>query len=329
MSGGLVPFDQNLPADLTQVPGVGGDLQVAGPATPGLVVPDVSFVRDFFTGSLHFPDGSDLAYWSFKDPADDDPFPGSLIRVREGQVVHTTVHPSKNHHTIHHHGIEPSTFNDGVPHTSFAVSGAYTYQWRASRAGTFFYHCHFNTALHFQMGMFGALVVDPPSGPGLLRVGGPSYDAEAIWASYDVDPFWRTYGHAAGLSHAEAGVRLDRFSPRWFTVNGVTDVDSLASPKTTVQVSAGGTVLLRTINAAYSPLRITFPAALQATVVGVDGVPLARGPHRTDVLDTTTAERYEVLLRPPSPGSYPVTYDFQAWSGGRPLGRAVGWVTAT
>ena len=51
--------------------------------------------------------------------------------------MHTVLESARNVHTIHHHGIEPSTFNDGVPDTSFTVKNQYTYQWRAARAGTF------------------------------------------------------------------------------------------------------------------------------------------------------------------------------------------------
>ena len=46
-------------------------------------------------------------------------FPSKPIRVRQGQVVHSTLDAKKNHHTIHHHGMNSSTYNDGVGHVSF------------------------------------------------------------------------------------------------------------------------------------------------------------------------------------------------------------------
>jgi FtsP/CotA-like multicopper oxidase with cupredoxin domain len=315
MSGSLVPIDQNRPADLTQAVHFGHNRPEASPATPGRVTPQVALVRKVFNDKLTFADGNEVEYWAFKDPSADKPFPSSLIRVRQGQIVHNTLEASINVHTIHHHGIEPSTYNDGVPDTSFTVNSRYTYQWRASRAGTFFYHCHRNAPLHVQMGMFGYLVVDPPTGPGRLYVGGPRYEVEALWATFDIDPFWRTYNHASGEENAiDDGTRLNRFRPRYFTVNGVDAARSLRSSKTTVRARVGQPVLLRHLTGAYFPNLVRFPAALDPVVHMSDGEPLP-APTRLpgNVLHTTTAERYDLILTPSAPGTHTVTYEFRHW----------------
>lgn len=178
--------------DLTQVPGWGTNVKVAEVEhAPGFVRrPDRFFEREFYNDKLVMPDGKEIDYWTFKDPAspNDRPFPAPLIRVREGELVHTKIKSKKNNHTIHHHGIEPSDLNDGVGHTSFDIGNEFTYQWRPSQAGSYHYHCHVNTVLHFQMGMFGMLVVDPPSGPGTAFAGGPRYDVEMMLQPYDIDP---------------------------------------------------------------------------------------------------------------------------------------------
>jgi len=315
MSGSLKPIDQNRPGDLTQAVHFGHNYPEASPKTPGLVTPDVSFVRKVFNDKLRFSDGVEVDYWAFKDPADDKPFPSTPLRLRQGQIVHNEIQPAINVHTIHHHGIEPSTFNDGVPDTSFAVSTGYTYQWRASRAGTFFYHCHRNAPLHVQMGMFGFLVIDPPGGFGELYAGGPTYEVEAMWATYDVDPFWRTYNHAAGEQNAIAqGTRLNRFRPRYFTVNGVDAKQSLTSPKTTVRARVGQPVLLRNLTGAYFQNVVRFPAVLHPVVHMSDGEPLpAPTPLPGNQLKTTTAERYDLILTPSAPGTHTVTYEFRHW----------------
>jgi len=332
MSGSIVPVDQNRPGDLTQAVHFGHNYPEASPATPGRVTPQARFVRKVFNDKLHFADGNEVEYWAFKDPDDDDkPFPATTIRARQGQIVHTVLQAAINVHTIHHHGIEPSTFNDGVPDTSFNVKSEYTYQWRASRAGTFFYHCHRNAPLHVQMGMFGFLVLDPPSGPGRLYVGGPEYDVEALWATYDVDPYWRTYNHASGEKNAiEDRTRLNRFRPRYFTVNGVDAPQSLGHPKTTVRARVGDRVLVRHLTGAYYPNVVRFPAALRPVVHMTDGEPLpVPTPLPRGVLTTTTAERYDVLLRPAERGTHTITYEFRHWLTGALSGRATTHVVVT
>ncbi len=331
MAGSLVPIDQNRPADLTQAVHYGHNYYAVNPDTPGLVRPDVSFVRKVFNDKLTFSDGNDVEYWAFKDPDDDKPFPSTPLRLRQGQVVHTTLESAINVHTIHHHGIEPSTFNDGVPDTSFTVNGHHTYQWRASRAGTFFYHCHRNAPLHVQMGMFGFVVIDPPTGPGQLYVGGPRYEVEALWATYDVDPFWRTYNHASGEKNAIADhTRLNRFRPRYFTINGVDSPASLDSTKTTVRARVGQPVLLRHLTGAYYPNRVLFPAALNPVVHMSDGEPLPT-PTRLpgNVLHATTAERYDLILTPSRAGTHTVTYEFRHWLTGALTGTANAHVIVT
>ena len=331
MSGSLVPIDQNRPADLTQAVHTGHNYPEASPDTPGRVVPDVALVRKVFNDKLTFSDGVEVEYWSFKDPDAAKPFPATPTRVRQGQVVHVTLHPAINVHTIHHHGIEPSTYNDGVPDTSFMVKSEYTYQWRASRAGTFFYHCHRNAPLHVQMGMFGYLVIDPPAGRGQLYVGGPRYEVEALWASYDVDPFWRTYGHASGEKDAIAeGTRLNRFRPRYFTVNGVDAPQSLRSPKTTVRARVGQRILLRHLTGAFFPNVVRFASALNPVVHMSDGEPLpAPTPLPGNVLHTTTAERYDLILTPSSTGTHTVTYEFRHWLTNALAGTATAHVLVT
>ena len=107
----------------------------------------------------------DLFYMLFRDgdnPAADGTFPGPTVRVPRGAIFHAE---AQGHgpppHTIHWHGIEPTSMNDGVGHGSMEI-GRYTYQWQPNEMGTYFYHCHRNTVQHFEFGLYGLLPIDPP-----------------------------------------------------------------------------------------------------------------------------------------------------------------------
>ncbi len=186
------------------------------------------------------------------------------MRVREGQVIHSEMANRRGPHTIHHHGIEPTPANDGVGHLTFDVGSGvlYKYQWRAAEAGTYFYHCHVNTVLHFEMGMYGLLIVDAPKPPEATdpsvpdapyQDGGPGwvhvrddlafYDKEAFWVADDIDTGWHAnadHGHtpAAGISCGEFMaigderrlVDLHDFKPDVFVVSGVAAQYSTALP---------------------------------------------------------------------------------------------------
>jgi FtsP/CotA-like multicopper oxidase with cupredoxin domain len=253
------------------------------PATEFRQTPDKSFLRQFYNKRLRFPDGVEHEIWSFEDGVTGRRFPAPLTRFQENDIVQVTLKPQKRVHTIHHHGMEPDPRNDGVGHTSFEVTGSYTYQWKPEAgvpgdpnqgaAGSYFYHCHVNTVLHVQMGMAGPLVVDPivhpdfpvPAGARRSFVDGPLYDVatEAFLGAYAVDPRWHTFDHAAGLSGEDVG--LNRFDPRFFYIVG----GALAGPRSTADVIAptqlqvnlpgsGHPTLFRLLNLNYFPTRARF-----------------------------------------------------------------------
>jgi len=275
-------------------------------------------------------------------------------------MFHATVHPSKRVHTIHWHGLEPDPRNDGVGHTSFEVTGSYTYQWapdtgipgssNAGSAGTYFYHCHVNTPLHVQMGMFGPLVVDPvvhpdfPVEPGVTRrsfVDGPEYDieTETLLVPYSLDARWHTLDHAAGLSGEDVG--LDRFEPTNFYLlggelargPGAEGPWQLSAIRANATAGSRKPTLLRLINSNYFPVDMRFTdaagkAVAMAELIAHDGrsyrdtsdplgasspVGDAGHPLMTSFITLGAAERFDVLLRPPAPGKYRLTVRLRHW----------------
>ncbi len=312
--------------------GMGGACYVYpdAPATPGIVTPDVLFRRGIYmNGSITMDDGASVTIWGFTDPDNgmmNRQFPSPAIRVREGQVVHTELTVAGNMwlHTIHHHGIEPSTENDGVGHYSFDVDGTYTYQWKAAHAGTYFYHCHTNTVLHAEMGMYGALIIDPPEGPGTLYSNGPTYDVEAIWACDEIDSSWHNKRWDAGTCGGDEG--FNSLNPDYFIITGVDGAQSaLTAPGVAVNMNAGQTLLVRYICAGYLPQRITF-GGLTATVHMSDGRPLPT-PFQATSLEASSAERYDCIFKPTTAGVYDVVVEYLDWVSGDVVGTATTRIT--
>lgn len=285
--------------------------------TPDRVTPNVNFGRQ----GLHDLDvavpgmtanGGRLPVWSFQDILGNvASWPAPTIRVREGQIVHSFLNSRQGPHTIHHHGIEPTPMNDGVGHLTFEVGGGgYTYQWRAGEAGTYFYHCHRNTVLHFEMGMYGALIIDPPEGQGVTFVGNTltPYGVEKIWVADDFDTRWHGLANngTPPIDHVASGIaecgpadtwmaiddpdnpELHRFNPNVFVVSGVAAAWDPARQRTmenaviagaaTATVTRGQPLLLRTLNASYCTQRWQFPSTLSGRVIAQDGRTLGREP---------------------------------------------------
>lgn len=318
------------------------------PDTPDWRTAEVYFVREMFgSHDVIMPDPAKtkVRFWGFEDPINapgKQDIPAPLIRLTEHQITHVKLISHKGAHTIHHHAIEPTTMNDGVGHVSMEVTGSYTYQWQPRQAGTYFYHCHKNTVLHFEMGMFGLLVVDPENseehrartGRRLAYNHGsspnvPEYDTEQAWVFDDVDPVWRDEVEADdGLCGEDVG--FNNFNPKFFLVNGEPKPPrkSFSAPDTPIGRASivaweGDKILIRMLNASYSIVKVTLP--LEAKIISVDARPLSQPWNRwithtaREPFYLSTATRYELLIDLAAPANRNATgvltadFEFQHW----------------
>jgi plastocyanin len=337
---GFVPSEEEWIRQRNQLPAVDG--------------PDigklVKFSRQVFnSGKLVMPDGVEIPHWGFRDDAGTESFPSPLVRINSGDLVQGTLHATLRQHTIHWHGIEPDSHNDGVGHTSFEVTGSYTYQWRAhpQTQGTYFYHCHVNTTLHVNMGLYGPLIVDPPGvdptkpGPKKLFAEQPDawdYDVEAIWAPTSIERRWHFLNHAAGMCGEDAGLNI--LKPDYFLINDqgqAKDGTPISAPNVAIKAKAGDNILIRTIHAAYVPITYDF-FSLDPLLIENDGRPFREnidltGRHPQGPLigipwsqfgnqQTTSAARYSFLIQDAKPGVYPVELRFHHWVTGKVEGFA-------
>lgn len=89
--------------------------------------------------------------------------PGPIIRVRQGQTIHFTLtNDSKMPHSIDFHAAQ-TPWN--VNYQAVAPGKSFSFDWKANYPGIFMYHCGTPPVMiHMANGMYGAIIVDPPSG---------------------------------------------------------------------------------------------------------------------------------------------------------------------
>ena len=100
--------------------------------------------------------------------------PGPTIRASVGDTVRIRLLNKHNlSHSAHIHGLNYKFEADGadpVAHLAHLPSvvppgKSYTYEFKASTAGLFYYHCHsddkYPIAVHIQQGLYGAIIIDP------------------------------------------------------------------------------------------------------------------------------------------------------------------------
>lgn len=262
--------------------------------------------------------------------------PGPVIELTQGQAATLTLN-SGMRHTIHPHGLDVNTANDGVPQTSGFVAGPmfpiqqpgqvggnlgspFTYRFTAPFAGTYLYHCHVDATLHFEMGMYGAVIVRPASGAtNVAWDGGPSFAKEYIWQLGTFDSTWHT--------QTATGAGTMRYTPNYFMINGRDGTNLLTDTATAINAPQGSRVLLRLISYAYAPAIVDL-GGVPFDVIASDGRPLKSVVTGQTTWRIMPGERYDLLMTMPAAGARQATVRFQNIRGTADLGTAQTSITA-
>lgn len=130
-------------------------------------------------GSKHPTMSFAVTRGAFAEDTSAMPVPGPTLVLERGKRVEVTiVNRSRQHASIHWHGIELESYPDGVPGwsgagtriiPSIAPNDSLTVRWTPPRAGSFMYHSHFNEARQMGSGLYGPIIVLEP---------GETYDPE-------------------------------------------------------------------------------------------------------------------------------------------------------
>lgn len=218
--------------------------------------------------------------------------PAPLLEyTKDDSVTIHMINDSPEDHTIHLHGLDVSTLNDGVPTTSFAVDPDDTahYNFVANNPGIYLYHCHVLTTLHLTMGMYGMIIIHEDDNQNTLFQGGPSYQTAYNFLSSDMD-------ESINFNPLSPGP-FNEFEMDYFMVNGNSGDQLYDHPAHHVTAYTGDSVLIRLGSMAYSKTRYIFPPELNARAYSSDGRELPN-PFDCDTLVMHSGERYQVLLTP-------------------------------
>ncbi|MCW9046856.1 MAG: multicopper oxidase family protein [Gammaproteobacteria bacterium] len=308
----------------------GGGTGGGGSATGGRTftfLPAPTSVNVRMEGSATMANGASIRTWSFGGGFNNDrTVPSPVFEANQGEVVRITLN-SMMEHSIHFHGLDVDQQNDGVPATSFAVGGmgnpnSYTYTFNAPHAGTYMYHCHVDTHKHFEMGMFGTVIIRPTDGStNRAWYNGPTFDKEYIWQLTTFDTSW----HSGGMGGMGGGAVLQRYRPNYFMINGKDGASAQNDSATAISAGAGQKVLVRINGTSYLP-GIVRMGGLPFEVIASDGRPLAQSFIATEVM-CAPGERYDIILTMPSSGQYTGSIEYRDIRNGKTLGSATTTLT--
>jgi copper-containing nitrite reductase len=213
--------------------------------------------------------------WAFGLEGQPATVPGPTMRAKVGDLVriHLT-NKTTQPHSIHSHGVNSvDELNDGVPH----VTGAYvmpgqtfTYEYVVAEAGTHWYHCHVQTSLHQQMGMYGAIIVEENEPA--------TYDREFVQILSEWD----------SKRDPSDPTKMPVYD--YFMVNG-----KAGGSVPDMIVRKGEVARIRFINAGFDSHYMHLHGT-QFVIIAKDGAQLPL-PQRADTLNIAPGETYDLLVQ--------------------------------
>lgn len=225
--------------------------------------------------------------------------PAKILYANEGDsvVINALSISQTEHHTIHLHGLDVDTRNDGDPATSFSLSHMQdtTYSFKANYAGTYIYHCHVGDVAHVQLGMYGLIVVKAANGVNTAWTGGPQFSKDYKWLMSEIDRYW----HDSIPVHDDSLdiVTIPSYLPDYFLVNGKSEQEIAADDSIKIAGAQNEPIYVRLANIGFFDNRIIFPPALNTVIIDSDGRPLPNSVN-ADTVYVSPGERYGVILTP-------------------------------
>ncbi|TCZ80247.1 multicopper oxidase family protein [Paenibacillus albiflavus] len=265
--------------------------------------------------SLEVKPGTTLPVWTFNNSV-----PGPQIRVKVGETVRVTL---KNELpepvSIHWHGYPVPNAMDGIPGVTqdAVVPGkTFTYEFKATVPGTYWYHSHQDSVNQLDRGLYGSLIVEDPK---------EQYDRDYTlvldeWMSMGLMDM-SNMGNMNGMDHSSMpgmdhgnmnsnhGTNTSSDSPAAgshdmsmydiYTINGKTG-DAINS----LPVKKGDKVRLRFINAGYLTHKLHIHGH-DYRIIATDGQPVnSPALISNQLIAIAPGERYDIEFTADNPGKW-------------------------
>ncbi len=217
--------------------------------------------------------------------------PGPQIRITVGDRlrIHVTNRLPQST-TVHWHGLVVPNAMDGpaeITQPPIPPGGSFTYEFTATRPGTYFYHSHDHADRQQALGLYGALIVEAARPSDQIE----TYQHELI---VELQEWLEREGYTYPAMLMEGGL------PNFFTINGKAYPDTER-----VHMRVGERVLVRFIGSNNNFVHPMHIHGGPFEIVATDGNPVPTGARLTkDTVDVGPGERYDVIWMARRPGKW-------------------------
>ncbi len=219
-----------------------------------------------------------------------DQVPGPRLRFTVGDRIRIEVtNGLPESTTVHWHGlIVPNAMDGpaGITQDPIPPGGAFSYEFTATQAGTFFYHSHDHADRQQALGLYGALIIDPAD-PGSE----PAADQDIV---IQLQEWLERDGFTYPAMPMEGGL------PNFFTINGK------AWPETErISARVGDRIRFRLIGSNTGAIHPMHIHGGPFQIVATDGNLVPSGATlEKDTIDVAPGERYDVIWTARGPGTW-------------------------
>jgi FtsP/CotA-like multicopper oxidase with cupredoxin domain len=244
--------------------------------------------------------------------------PGPQLRVPLGQTVEVDLkNELKEPVTLHWHGVPVPNEMDGIPGVTMNAvqpGESFTYKFKATVSGTYWYHTHQNGVVQLDKGLYGTLIIEDPNEEPADRDYTVVLDEWTADENMNHSDSMDMSGHGDSMTSAdtsatstEGSMNMPQMSDAEmmplmytiFTANGKSG--SAIAP---LQVKEGETVRIRLINAGF----LSHPMHLQGhdyKIMTTDGQPINNPPLANgQLLNIAPGERYDIEFTANNPGNW-------------------------